>query len=147
MVMEKRKSGDPDFDDKVPPNEHAATVVKAGDGSLAGYLTDSVGPVDASGAHVNLGQDPDGGLDTRPAPGEVAEVKAEVQTYTPEDLPVKEVSVDEALARESEAVTSQSGDEAAAAKSDEDKAEATKAAANTAAPAKRTTAARKPAGS
>ncbi len=132
MVMEKRKSGDPDFDDKVPPNEHAATVVKAGDGSLAGYLTDSVGPVDASGAHVNLGEDPDMGLDTRPAPGEVAEVKAEVQTYTAEDLPVKEVSVDEALARESEAVTSQSGDEAAA-KVAEDKAT----------PARKTPAARK----
>lgn len=96
MVHEKKKSGDPDYDDKVPAAEHQ-TVVRGGDGTIIARLDPALGPVSMSGEHVNL-TDPDAEeLDTRPAPGEVAEEKATVQTYKPEDVPREEVSVDEAL--------------------------------------------------
>lgn len=95
MVHEKKKSGDPDFDDKVPAGEHL-TVVTAGDGKIIGRLDPALGPVTPDGAH--LPQVDAEELDTRPAPGEVAEEKASVQTYTAEDTPHEEVSLEEAYA-------------------------------------------------
>jgi hypothetical protein len=96
MVHEKRKSGDPDYDDKVPAGDQIK-VVRAGDGTEIARLDPALGPVSATGEHVNLVDPKAEELDTRPAPGDVAEVKAEVQTYTPEDVPREEVSVEEAL--------------------------------------------------
>ena len=98
MVYEKKKSGDPDYDDKVPLGDHNK-VVLAGDGTtVLAHITPSLGPVSATGEHVNLVDPKAEELDTRPEPGGQAEVKAEVQTYTPEDVPREEVSVEEALA-------------------------------------------------
>jgi hypothetical protein len=96
MVHEKKKSGDPDYDDKVPAGDHQ-TVVRAGDGTIIARLDPALGPVSPTGEHVNLVDPHAEELDTRPAPGDVAEVKAEVQTYQPEDVPREEVSVEEAL--------------------------------------------------
>ena len=107
MVYDKKKSGDPDFDDKVPAGEHL-TVVKAGDGTIVGRLDPSLGPVTPDGAHLPV-VDPEE-LDTRPAPGERAEVKAEVQTYTAEDTPHEEVSLEEAHAPAKDPDTSSSAD-------------------------------------
>jgi hypothetical protein len=91
MVYDKRKSGDPDFDDKVPAGDHL-TVVTAGDGKIVGRIDPALGPVTPEGSHLSV-VDPEE-LDTRPAPGEVAEYKADVQTYTAEDVPREEVSQD-----------------------------------------------------
>lgn len=96
MVHAKKKSGDPDYDDKVPAGDQIK-VVRAGDGTEIARLDPALGPVSATGEHVNLVDPKAEELDTRPAPGEVAEVKAEVQTYQPEDVPREEVSVEEAL--------------------------------------------------
>lgn len=93
MVHEKRKSGDPDFDDKVPAGDHL-TVVRAGDGTVVGRLDPALGPVTPEGSHLATAATAED-LDTRPEPGGVAEVKAEVQTYTPEDVPREEVSIDD----------------------------------------------------
>jgi hypothetical protein len=95
MVHEKKKSGDPDFDDKVPAGDHL-TVVRAGDGTIVGRLDPALGPVTPEGQHLPA-VDPEE-LDTRPAPGEVAEEKATVQTYTAEDVPREEISLEEAFA-------------------------------------------------
>jgi hypothetical protein len=85
MVHPKKKSGDPDYDDKVPMDQQTGKLVTAGDGRQV-LLTDNVGPVDAvTGQHVSL-DDPKGDeLDNRPEPGGVAEKHSEVQTYTAED--------------------------------------------------------------
>lgn len=96
MVHEKKKSGDPDYDDKVPAGDQIK-VVRAGDGTEVARLDPALGPVNALGEHVNLVDPKAEELDTRPAPGEVAEVKAEVQTYDRDDVPKEEVSVEEAL--------------------------------------------------
>lgn len=88
MVHEKRKSGDPDFDDKVPAGDHL-TVVTAGDGKVIGRIDPSVGPVTLDGAHLSV--TPPEEMDTRPAPGEVAKEKSPIQTYSAEDVPRKEV--------------------------------------------------------
>lgn len=96
MVHEKKKSGDPDYDDKVPAGDQIK-VVRAGDGTIVARLDPALGPVSPTGEHVNLVDPKAEELDTRPAPGEVAEVKAEVQTYEPQDVPREEVSVEEAL--------------------------------------------------
>ena len=91
MVYDKKKSGDPDFDDKVPAGDHL-TVVTAGDGKIVGQISPSLGPITPEGAHLSV-VDPKE-LDTRPAPGEKAEYKADVQTYSAEDVPHEEVSLD-----------------------------------------------------
>lgn len=84
MVYEKNRSGDPDYDDKQPPEFHAGgAVVSAGDGVTISPVT---GPVDAEGAHVNLAVDTDD-LDNRPSPGNVASKPSEVQDYVAEDTP------------------------------------------------------------
>ncbi len=85
MAYDKTKSGDPDFDDKVPPAEHAR-VVKAGDGSEYTYH-ESTGPTDRNGGHLNVDGPKDAELDTRPAPGEVATEKADVQVADPDAAP------------------------------------------------------------
>lgn len=93
MVYEKNKSGDPDYDDKQPPEFHAGgQVVTAGDGV---YLTPYAGPVDENGAHVNLDLNPED-LDNRPSPGNVASASSLVQDYVAEDTPTvgKEVEAD-----------------------------------------------------
>jgi hypothetical protein len=99
MVHEKKKSGDPDYDDKVPAGDQIK-VVRAGDGTEVARLDPALGPVNALGEHVNLVDPKAEELDTRPAPGEVAEVKAEVQTYDRADVPKETVSVQEALTPE-----------------------------------------------
>lgn len=84
MVYEKTRSGDPDYDDKQPPEFHAGgQVVSAGDGI---FLNPVTGPVDADGAHVNLAVTEDD-LDNRPSPGNVASAPSEVQQYAAEDTP------------------------------------------------------------
>lgn len=91
MVYEKKKSGDPDYDDKQPPEFHAGgLVVSAGDGVI---LSPTNGPVDENGAHVNLATDEDD-LDNRPAPGETATAASEVQQYREEDTPAYGETVD-----------------------------------------------------
>lgn len=82
MVHPKKRSGDPDYDDKQPKEFHAGgNVVSAGDGI---FITPQGGVVDENGAHVNLAVDTMD-LDNRPAPGEVATEPSEVQDYTEED--------------------------------------------------------------
>jgi hypothetical protein len=76
MVYEKNRSGDPDYDDKQPPEHHlGGQVVSAGDGV---FISVPGGPVDASGAHVNLDTSPED-LDNRPAPGGTADETSSVQ--------------------------------------------------------------------
>lgn len=88
MVYDKKRSGDPDFDDKVPADAHAGgKTVTAGDGSEV-FVSDSLGPITPEGSHADL-EDPKGdATDNRPAPGQVATEVSEVQTYQPEDTPV-----------------------------------------------------------
>jgi hypothetical protein len=93
MVHEKKKSGDPDYDDKVPAGDHLTTV-RAGDGTVIGRVDPALGPVTPEGSHLAIDVTAED-LDTRPEPGGVAEVKAEVQTYSPEDVPSESVTVDD----------------------------------------------------
>lgn len=88
MVYEKKRSGDPDYDDKVPADQQAGgKTVTAGDGREV-FVSDSLGPVNPDGSHADL-DDPKGdAADNRPAPGQVATEPSEVQTYSPEDTPV-----------------------------------------------------------
>jgi hypothetical protein len=83
MVYKKERSGDPDYDDKQPPEFHAGQVVTAGDGV---YITPQGGAVDAQGAHVNLAGSTEDG-DNRPTPGNVAKHSSTVQDYQEEDTP------------------------------------------------------------
>lgn len=79
MAYDKNKSGDPDYDDKQPIEQHAGKVVQSADGREV-LLTEAAGPVDrATGQHVDLEADPAAG-DNRPAPGGVAAETSEVQT-------------------------------------------------------------------
>lgn len=138
MAYDKEKSGDPDFDDKVPPAEHN-TVVTGGDGQVIGRLTESTGPTTPTGAHLNVEVDQDD-LDTRPAPGGVAETKAEVQTYDAEDVPSEKISADDLKNAQpsDEAQNRNSGDAVAEA----NRADAAAVEAEAAAEANRTTAAK-----
>lgn len=88
MVHDKAKSGDPDYDDKVPMEDQVGKTVTAGDGREV-LISESVGPIDrVTGQHVNL-DDPAGDAeDNRPAPGDVATEASTVQTYTAEDTAV-----------------------------------------------------------
>ena len=83
MVYDKARSGDPDYDDKQPPEFHAGQVVTAGDGV---YITPQGGAVDINGAHVNLAGSTEDG-DNRPVPGKVAKVSSTTQDYQAEDTP------------------------------------------------------------
>jgi len=83
MVYKKARSGDPDYDDKVPMRTHMAEVKEAPDG--VEYLdTPDRGPVTLDGEHFNLAEhDPDNhSQDNRPAPGEVATEDSAVQQYS-----------------------------------------------------------------
>lgn len=107
MVYEKKRSGDPDYDDKVPADQHAAKVVRAGDGREV-IMTESNGPVNPDGTHADI-RDPQGDAgDNRPAPGDVATEASTVQTYTPEDgsqpepIDVDDLDREEAKRRESQ---------------------------------------------
>jgi hypothetical protein len=77
MVHPKKKSGDPDYDDKVPMDEHLPKTVKDADGNDVA-ITETAGPVNADGSHAAL--DAESG-DNRPAPGEVATESSTVQEY------------------------------------------------------------------
>lgn len=78
MVYEKKRSGDPDYDDKVPADQHAGgEVVTAGDGREV-FVSKSIGPVGPGGEHVNL-DEPADAEDNRPAPGGVAKEASAVQ--------------------------------------------------------------------
>lgn len=93
MVYDKNRSGDPDYDDKQPPEFHAGgPVVSAGDGVIIDPVT---GPRNMDGAHASLVTTTDD-LDNRPSPGGVAKAGSLVQDYKPEDTPTvgKEVSAD-----------------------------------------------------
>jgi len=86
MVYDKAKSGDPDYDDKVPAEQHMGKTVTAPDGREA-IITEATGPVDAAtGQHVNLDAAPAGEGDNRPAPGGVAAEASDVQTYDRDDV-------------------------------------------------------------
>jgi hypothetical protein len=98
MVYDKARSGDPDYDDKQPPEFHqGGQVVTAGDGV---FITPQGGAVDASGAHVNLAGSTED-ADNRPTPGNVAKVSSTVQDYRPEDTPTVPESVEDKDAAES----------------------------------------------
>ncbi len=85
MVYEKARSGDPDYDDKQPPEFHSGGVVTAGDGV---FFSEVAGFHDANGAHVNPDAEDDEG-DQRPSPGNVASVSSTTQTYAAEDTPTQ----------------------------------------------------------
>jgi len=88
VVHEKKRSGDPDYDDKVPADQHVGRIVTAGDGREV-IITEATGPTNLDGTHANL-DDPKGdAADNRPAPGEVATEVSEVQTYDAEATPAK----------------------------------------------------------
>lgn len=85
MVHEKKRSGDPDYDDKVPMDRQVREVVTADDGTAA-FMSPATGPSDVFGAHVNLDNVKGDETDNRPAPGDVAEEESEVQTYDPPEV-------------------------------------------------------------
>lgn len=88
MVHEKSKSGDPDYDDKVPADAHVGKVVTAGDGREV-RITEANGPQNLDGTHANLDDIKGEDGDNRPAPGEVATEESTVQTYDTEATPAK----------------------------------------------------------
>jgi len=78
MVHEKAKSGDPDFDDKVPLDQHVGgKTVTAGDGREV-FVSDTLGPINPDGSHASLDEAPDEG-DNRPKPGGQATEASSVQ--------------------------------------------------------------------
>lgn len=87
MVHEKKLSGDPDFDDKVPADAHAGgKVVNAGDGREV-LVTESTGPTNPDGSHAAIGKSDAEQGDNRPAPGSVATEVSEAQVFDPADAP------------------------------------------------------------
>lgn len=119
MVHEKKKSGDPDYDDKQPADMHVGTVVTAGDGREV-RITEANGPQNLDGTHANL-DDPKGeDGDNRPAPGEVAQAPSDVQTYDADATPAKNLGTVNSqadldkLTEDKDAPARQSGDQAQA---------------------------------
>jgi hypothetical protein len=88
VVHEKSKSGDPDYDDKVPADMHVGKVVTAGDGREV-RITEANGPQNLDGTHAQLDDIKGEEGDNRPAPGEVATKPSEVQTYDTAATPAK----------------------------------------------------------
>lgn len=85
MVYEKKKSGDPDFDDKVPLENHGGKLVTAPDGREV-VIHEATGPTDKyTGEHVSLEGPTAEDQDNRPEPGGQAKEASAVQTYKPED--------------------------------------------------------------
>lgn len=108
MVHPKKKSGDPDYDDKVPLEQHAGgTLVKTDDGREV-FISDVNGPVDEFGAHVTLDGPTAEDLDNRPEPGGQATEASTVQTYSAEDtapgkvdaIPLEQYRAEQAKANE-----------------------------------------------
>ena len=123
MVYEKKRSGDPDYDDKVPLVKQVGEVVKGDDGREV-RITTANGPQNLDGTHANL-EDPKGDeTDNRPAPGEQATEESEVQTY---DTKTVLEAAGEPVNAEAPVINAgpQSGDEVAAESARED-AEAAK---------------------
>lgn len=92
MVYDKKRSGDPDYDDKQPPAEHGR-VVTAGDGTQV-LISDSLGPTTMAGAHYafdapDLADHPD---DNRPEPGGVADATSGVQSYGSDSAPTQKMT-------------------------------------------------------
>lgn len=81
MVHDKKRSGDPDYDDKVPMVEHVGETVTGADGQPV-TITETAGPVNADGTHAVLDGDPDEG-DNRPAEGGEAKESSTVQRVEP----------------------------------------------------------------
>ena len=120
MVYEKKKSGDPDYDDKVPADRHVGKVVTAGDGREV-RITEANGPQNLDGTHANL-DDPKGEAgDNRPAPGAVAEEESTVQTYDAKDTPAKNLGKVNSQA-EADALTTKDQDDPAEQQSGDAKA-------------------------
>lgn len=116
MVYQKAKSGDPDYDDKVPVGEHGANVVTAGDGSPV-IMTKTNGPVSPQGEHVNLDNPEGDATDNRPEPGQVATEASEVQTYSSQDTPAADNDLGQVSSQaEAEEVVAKSEAPAKAAK-------------------------------
>jgi hypothetical protein len=75
---EKKKAGDPDYDPKVPPEQHFGKTAKDADGNDV-LVTETNGPVKEDGSHAVMpDQDVEDG-DNRPAPGGVATEASTVQ--------------------------------------------------------------------
>jgi len=120
MVHDKSKSGDPDYDDKVPADRHVGKVVTAGDGREV-RITEANGPQNLDGTHANL-DDPKGEAgDNRPAPGGVATEESEVQTYDAKDTPAKNLGKVNSQA-EADALTTKDQDDPAEQRSGDAKA-------------------------
>lgn len=84
MVHDKKRSGDPDFDDKVPIEQQLGETVKGPDGQEV-LVTESTGPTNPDGTHADLTGATDE-QDNRPAPGDVATEPSTVQTYDRDDV-------------------------------------------------------------
>lgn len=84
MVHDKKRSGDPDYDDKVPMADQVGERVTGPDGQEV-TVTEAVGPVTADGRHASLDAPADE-LDHRPAPGDVATEASTVQVYDGADV-------------------------------------------------------------
>lgn len=118
MVHEKKRSGDPDYDDKVPADQHVGQVVTAGDGREV-RITEANGPQNLDGTHANLDDIKGDARDNRPAPGDVATEESTVQTYDAEATPAKNLGTVNSQAdldklAPAEEKTGQSGDAAQA---------------------------------
>jgi hypothetical protein len=88
MVHEKKKSGDPDYDDKKPIADQTGRLATSPDGREV-IIHEATGPVDRyTGEHVSLDGPTAEDLDKRPAPGGQAEEESEVQTYSVKDTPM-----------------------------------------------------------
>jgi hypothetical protein len=88
MVHEKKKSGDPDYDDKKPIADQTGRLATSPDGREV-IIHEATGPVDRyTGEHVNIDGPTAEDLDNRPAPGGQATEESEVQTYSVKDTPM-----------------------------------------------------------
>lgn len=87
MVYEKKRSGDPDYDDKQPIEAHAGGKLTTGPDGREVLMSEVLGPVDPyTGEHVDMTVTAED-MDNRPAPGEVATEASHVQTYNQDDTP------------------------------------------------------------
>lgn len=84
MVHDKKRSGDPDYDDKVPMSEQVGERVTGPDGQEV-IVTETIGPVNLDGSHADLNS-PRDDRDNRPAPGGVATESSTVQIYDGQDV-------------------------------------------------------------
>jgi len=85
MVYDKARSGDPDYDDKVPLVKQLGEIVKGEDGREV-RITVANGPQNLDGTHANLADPAGDAEDNRPAPGGQATEESNVQTYDVETV-------------------------------------------------------------